>query len=166
MQEIYAEFLQKILKNKGRLEKELDVKITNKGKNIFIDGSAENEYLALQVVEAINLGFSVDRALLLKEENTCLQTLNIKDLTKRKNWEEIRGRVIGTKGRTLKTLNKLTNCAISLNGNDIGIIGSWEDMEDAIQALTSLVQGSKQGNVYGRLEREKKKRRLIGKDFD
>ena len=71
MQEIYTEFLQKILKNKGRLEKELDVKITNKGKNIFIEGSAEDEYLALQVVEAINLGFSVDRALLLKEENTC-----------------------------------------------------------------------------------------------
>jgi len=60
----------------------------------------------------------------------------------------------------LATLSKLTNCAISLQDNEIGLIGDAEKMDDAVQAVTSLVQGSKQGNVYSRLERECKKKRL------
>ena len=163
MQEIYTEFIKKILQNKKKLEKELEVKISNKGKVISINGKGDKEYIACQAIEAINLGFSVDRALLLKDESMILQTLNIKDLTRRKNWEEIRSRIIGTHGRTLKTLNNLTNCNISLHENKLGIIGDCEEIEDAIQALTSLVQGSKQGKVYGRIERERKNKRLRGK---
>ncbi len=49
--------------------------------------------------------------------------------------------------------------------NKIGIIGNAEEIEEAIQALTSLIQGSKQGNVYSRVEREKKRRRLRNKGF-
>lgn len=163
MQETYVENIRKILQNKKKLESELEVKITNKGKNLFIKGNAENEYTALQVIEAINLGFSIERALFLKNENIILQTLNIKDITKKHNLEEIRGRIIGTKGKTLKTLNKLTDCAISLKNNKIGIIGDAEEIQDAVQALTSLIHGSKQGNVYSRLEREKKRKRLRNK---
>lgn len=163
MQQTQTEYPKKILQNKKKLETELKVKITNKEKNLFIDGNPEEEYTALQVIEAINLGFSVDRALLLKNENTILQTLNIKDITKKHNLENIRARIIGKHGRTLKTLNKLTNCAISLKDNQVGIIGNAEEIEYAIQALTSIIQGSKQGHVYGRLEREKKMERLRGK---
>jgi len=160
MQQTHTEFIGKIIGNKKRIESELKVKITNKGKIIFINGKAEGEFTAVQVISAVNLGFSVERALLLKDEKMLFQTLNIKEITKRHNLDEIRGRIIGTKGRTLKTLNKLTNCAISLKDNQIGIIGNAEEIEDAIQALTSLVQGSRQGNVYGRLEREKKQKRM------
>lgn len=163
MQQTPTEYIQKILQNKNKLETTLKVKITNKGKLVFVNGKPEEEYIALQVIEAINLGFSTERALLIKDENIILQTLNIKDITKKHNLEEIRGRIIGTKGRTLKTLNKLTNCAISLKDNQIGIIGNAEEIEYAIQALTSLIQGSKQGHVYGRLEREKKTKRLRNK---
>lgn len=162
MQQTHAENIQKILQNKNKLEEKLNVKITNKGKLVFINGKPENEYTALQTIEAINLGFSVERALLLKNHNIILQTLNIKDLTKKHNLEEIKGRIIGTKGKTLKTLNTLTDCAISLKDNQIGIIGDVEEIQDAVQALTSLVQGSKQGHVYKRLEREKKRKRLRG----
>ena len=59
----------------------------------------------------------------------------------------------------------LTNCEISLKDNKIGIIGNTENMEEAIQALTSLVQGSKQGNVYSRVEREEKRKRMRDKGF-
>ncbi len=160
MQEIYIEKLNLIISNKKKLESELDVKITNKGKNLFIDGDAEKEYTAIEVMKAINLGFSIEKALLLKRENIILQSLNIKDITKRHDLERVRARIIGTKGKTLKTLNNITNCEFSLKDNKIGIIGGAEEIEDAIQATTSLVQGSKQGNVYSRVEREKKRKRL------
>jgi len=163
MQQTHTEFIRKVLQNKKQIQSGLKVKITNKGKLIFINGKPEAEFTTLQVIDAINLGFSPERALLLKDENIILQTLNIKDITKRHNLDEIRGRIIGTQGRTLKTLNKLTNCAISLKDNHVGIIGNTKEIEDGIQALTSIIQGSKQGNVYGRLEREKKQKRLRDK---
>jgi rRNA processing protein Krr1/Pno1 len=84
MQEIYTEFIRKVSQNKKKLEQELEVKITNQGKNLFIDGDPEKEFIALQVIEAINLGFSTEKALLLKKEGIILQTLHIKDITKRK----------------------------------------------------------------------------------
>jgi len=163
MQEIYVEDVRKVLQNKKRLEKELGIKITNRGKNIFVNGSAEAEYTSIQVMEAINLGFSLEKALLLTKEDIILQTLNIKDITKRKNFHEIRARLIGTRGKTLGTLANLTKCEVSLHDNKIGIIGDAEEIEDAVQAITSIIVGSKQGNVYARLERQKKQRRLQGK---
>lgn len=160
MQEIYIENLKELLRSKSRIQKELSIKLTNKGHNVFVEGSPENEFLAIEVLQALNAGFSADRALELKQDNFMLQTLNIKDITKRNDLERVRGRLIGTKGKTLKTLQNLTNCDLAMNDNEIGIIGPTEEMEDAVQAVTSLVQGSKQGNVYGRLERQRKKKRI------
>jgi ribosomal RNA assembly protein len=165
MQEIYVENISKVLTNKEKLEEKLEVKITNKGKNVFIDGEPHQEYLALEVLDAINLNFSVEQALTLQEENKVLYSLNIKDITKRSGLERIRARIIGTNGKTIKTLAKLTACLISLADNQIGIIGNAEDIQDSVQAITSLVHGSKQGNVYARLEREKKKKRMIPMNY-
>jgi len=160
MQEIYIENTAEVLKNKSEIEKELSIKLTNKGKNIFVDGKAENEFIALEVLEAIKTGFSTDRALELKQEGMMFQRLDIKDLTKRSDLERVRGRIIGKAGKTLLTLHNLTNCNISLKDNEIGIIGDAEEIEDAVQALTSIVQGSKQSNVYARLEKLRKEKRL------
>ena len=158
MQEIYVENLKEVLRSKKRLERELDVKITNKGHNVFVDGDADKEFLSLEVLGAINAGFSGDRALELKQDDFMLQVIHIKDLTNRTDLERVRGRIIGTDGRTLKTLQKLTNCDLAVNDNEIGLIGPAVEMEDAIQSIESLIHGSKQGNVYGRLERQRKKK--------
>ncbi len=166
MQEIYIENLKEVLRNKVIIQKELGIKLSNKGHNVFVNGKAASEFLAIEVLEAVNLGFSVDAALQLKQDNVILQTVNIKDITKRHDLERVRARIIGTQGRTLKTLDNLTKCDLSLHDNQIGIIGNTEEIEFAIQAITSLVQGSKQGNVYGRLEREKKKKRLEDNDIN
>lgn len=163
MQEIYIENLKELIRGKRKLEKQLDIKITNKGKLVFVNGKPDNEFTAIEILKAINLCFSVDYALQLKQENIILQTLNIKDLTKRKDLERIRARIIGTHGKTLKTLNNLTNCSFSMHDNQIGIIGDAEEIEDAIQAVTSLVQGSKQGNVYARLEKQRKQKKIFEK---
>ena len=165
MQEIYIDNLIEILKNKRRIEKEIAVKLTNRGKHIFFEGKAEHEFLALEVMKAVNVGFSVDTALLLKDEHNILHELNVKDLTKRHDLETVRGRIIGKNGRTLKTLKNLTDCNFTVKDNKIGIIGDTEDIEDEIQSVKSIVQGSKQGKVYGRLERRKKEKRAESKSL-
>ena len=160
MQEIYTEQVRTVIKNKKRLEQELDIKITNKGKLIFVDGEADKEFIAIQAIEAINLNFSVEKALFLKNPEIILQRINIKDITKRQDLERIRARIIGTGGKTLKTLNNLTNCEFSLEDNSIGIIGAIEYIEDAKQSIISLIKGSKQSNVYARVERQRRGKRL------
>jgi len=158
MQEIYVEKLKEVIRSKARLQKELGIKLTNRGKNVFVNGSPQKEFTAIEVLEAINVGFSADRALEVTRDNFMLQTINIKNVTKRHDLERVRGRIIGKDGRTLKTLQKLTNCDLAITDNEIGLIGPISEMEDAIQSVTSLIQGSKQGNVYGRLERRRKKK--------
>jgi KH domain-containing protein len=163
MEENYIENIGEVLKNKSKIEKELKVKIKNQGKIVFIRGEGDKTYIANKVLEAIDLGFSINRAILLKDEEIIFQIINIRDFTKKTNLDSIKARIIGIHGKTIKTLSSLSDCAISLNGNQIGIIGHVEDIKEATQAIQLIIQGSKQSNVYARLEREKKKKRLIGK---
>lgn len=160
MQETYSESIRKVMLHKHELEENLDIKITNKGKLIFVEGNAEDEYLALKIIEAIDLGFPIAVALTLRDEEIILQVLNIRDVTKRNDLERIRARIIGTHGKTLKNMKFLTDCEVVLHDNKIGIIGHADDIAEAITSLKSLVQGSKQGHVYARLERKKKEKRL------
>jgi len=164
-QEIYVENIKEVLKNKPELEKELNIKLINKGKLFFIEGDGEDEYMGLKVLGAVNLGFSVERALLLKNEDTILNILNIKDITKRNDLERVRGRIIGTHGKTIANMCKLTDCQISLHDNQVGIIGNINDIKEATIALRILIQGSRQGNVYARLEKKKKQKRLSPKEI-
>ena len=163
-QEIYLRSLSELRRSQNKLEKEIGIKISHIGKNVFIEGEAQNEFLGLSILEAINLGFSAEKALLLKDENMILHILDIKTITKRKDLRTVRGRVIGSLGKTKENIENLSDCLISIHDNNIGIIGEIGCIDEAIIALTSIVQGSKQGNIYARLERKKKERRLKPSD--
>ena len=75
MKLIYSEKLPKILNNKKKLEKKLNVKITNNGNDVFINGEAPDEYDAEQVIIALNLGFPFSVAISIKEEELMNQFL-------------------------------------------------------------------------------------------
>ena len=153
MKTIISEKLPRILKNKRILEKELNVKITNAGKEVSLAGSPIDEYIAEKVLDAINLGFPLSIALTIKDEDFTFEVINIKDYTKKKDFPRIRARIIGKNGKTLKTLNNLTNCNFEILNHDVGIIGDAENIEGASQAVISLIQGAKQANVYSYLEK-------------
>jgi len=142
-----------IIKNKNTLEEVLNVKITNRGKEVFIDGLPLDEYEAEKVIDAINFGFDVEIALLIKEGELALEILNIKKYTKRADLGIVRARIIGTKGKTLKTLMELTDCFFEVRNNEVEIIGSPERMKIAQTATISLIQGSKQASAYKYLEK-------------
>lgn len=160
MQEILTNNLKEILNNKDRIKKELNIKITNRGRIILMEGPPENEYLCLKILEAINLGFSMEKALTLKDEENILHIINIRDITKRKDLHNIRARLIGTLGKTKENIQNLSDCLISVHDNLVGIIGEASIINEAIIGVTCLIQGSKQGNIYARLEKKKKQRRL------
>lgn len=153
MKTIPSEKLPKILRNKELLEDKLNIKISNKGKEIFIKGTPEDEYIAEKVIDAINFGFPISDALQILDEEFLFEILNIKNYTKRKDLTRIKARIIGTKGKTFRTLCHLTKCCFELKDNEIGIIGSAECIKNAEDAVKYLIHGSKQANVYAKLEK-------------
>lgn len=153
MQIMICEKIQRITKNRERLQEELRVKIENRGKEVKIEGNAEDEYVAEKVVEALEFGFPFATALLLKEEDFMFEVLNIKTYTKRPDMETVRARIIGKDGKTLKILTDLTQCHFELKVNQVGIIGDVEHIRNAQEGLISLIRGAKQANVYTFLEK-------------
>ena len=132
---------------------------------MIISGEELNEYIFLRVFEAIEMGFSISDALLLSNEHYIFEKINIKDVSRRKDLSQVRARVIGTFGKTLKTMCGLSNCEIVLHDNLVGVIGKADDIEFALTAMKSLIRGSKQANVYSYLEKSKKLEKGIG-DLD
>ncbi len=157
MKIIIAEKLPRILKSKKKLETDLNVSITNRGKEVSIKGDPQDEYIAEKVIDAINFGFPFQDALSIKKEELMFERINIKDHTKRKDLERIRARIIGKGGKTLKTLCTLTRCFFEIKDNEVGIIGPPEYIKNAQEAIISIIKGSKQTNVYSFLEKRQVK---------
>jgi ribosomal RNA assembly protein len=160
MIKIHCDKLPRIIKNKKRLEKALNVKLTNSGAEVSIKSEKDNavdEHDAEQVIDAINLGFPINVALLVKTEDAELETLNIKDYAKTKNFERVRARIIGKNGKALKTLSTASDCYFELKENQLGIIGDAEKIQAAQEAAISLIKGTKHSNVYAFLEKHQPK---------
>lgn len=153
METINLENPRKIRQNKEALEKKLNVKITVKGKLAEIEGEPVEEYEAITIIDALEFGFPLKDALKLTDENIIFRKLPIKQFTRRKNLKEVRGRIIGTEGKTKRTVEEVSGCAVALHNNAVGLIGLAENIEEATTALTNLIRGSKQANVYRFLER-------------
>ena len=155
MKKLISEKLPRILKNKKQLQKKLRVKITNRGKEVYIDGEADKEYIAEKVIDALNFGFPFSAAIEIAEQEMIFEILTIKDYTKRHDIHRIKARIIGTKGKTLKTLTDLSDSHIELKDNTVGIITSSENLKSIQTAIISIIQGAKQGNVYKGLEKNR-----------
>lgn len=155
MKKLISEKIIRIIKNKDNLERELNVKIEINGKEVNISGIPEEEYIAEKVIEALDFGFPFSNALDIKKDDFLFEILNIKEYTNQKDFERVRGRVIGKDGKALKTISNLSNCNVELSGNKLGIIGDAEGIRNVEEACKLLIKGSKHANVYAYLEKHK-----------
>jgi ribosomal RNA assembly protein len=155
MKKIICEKIARIIKSKQNLEKELNVILEIKGKEVSISGKPEDEYIAEKVIEALDFGFPFSDALKIKKEDVMFEIINVKECTNKKDLESVRGRIIGKDGKALRTISSLGDCSIELSGNKLGIIGDCENMRPVEEACKLLIKGSKHANVYAYLEGHK-----------
>jgi len=154
MKTIYIRSGRKIAQNKEELEKKLKVKLEVKGSSTTIEGKSEiDEYFAERVLKALDFPFTIDEALLLLKEDYLFEVINIKAHTKRKDLATIKGRIIGTEGKTLRVLQDLSESYIVVKDNNVAIIADSNNFENARQSVFSIIRGSKQANVYAYLEK-------------
>jgi len=122
---------------------------------------------AKDIVLAIGRGFSPERAFRLFNEDTTLDIIDLHDFFG-KNEAEIRrvdGRIIGREGKTRRILEELTGAAISVSGHTVSIIGGYEAVSMAKDALEKLIKGRQHGTVYKFLRRRRqeiKKEKALG----
>jgi len=122
---------------------------------------------AKDIVLAIGRGFSPERAFRLFSEDNTLDIIDLHDFFG-KNEAEIRrvdGRIIGREGKTRRILEELTGTAISVSGHTVSIIGGYEAVTMAKDALEKLIKGRQHGTVYKFLRRRRqeiKKEKALG----
>ncbi len=144
---------------KKHLEEEMNVKLkvdSHEGDITIIGKDPIKLYTAKEVIRAIGRGFSPENALDLLKQDYNLEIVDIRDYAHTKNaLIQKRGRVIGEKGRSRKTIEKLTDTKISVYGKTVGIIGRLEDTMTARRAVESLLGQAQHSTVYRMLERKR-----------
>lgn len=150
----------------GRTKKALEertgarVLINSREGEVTIDETpCEDPSLGLKaqdVVRAIGRGFSEVRALALLEEDIYLRVYDIKDYARSRNRiVQLKGRLIGTRGKTRDLIEELTGASLSVYGHTVGLIGTLTQLDVAGRALEMLLQGSEHASVYRFLERSR-----------
>ena len=109
---------------------------------------------AKEVLKAFGRGFDMDDAFLLLDEQYLLEIIEIQDFAgKSKNrLQDLKGRVIGSKGRSKDLIEKYAEVKLSIYGKTISIIGKWDRVMISKKAVEMLLNGRLHGSVYRFLE--------------
>ncbi len=122
---------------------------------------------AKDLVLAIGRGFSPSRAFSLFNDDYSFDIVDLHDYFG-KNEAEIRrvdGRIIGREGKARRNLEELTGTLISVSGHTVSIIGTFESVSMAKNALEKLIEGRQHGTVYKFLRKKRgqvKKEKALG----
>ncbi len=112
---------------------------------------------AKDMVLAIGRGFSPPRAFSLFNEDMTFDIVDLHDYFG-KNEAEIKrvdGRIIGKEGKSRRNLEQLTGTLISVSGHTISVIGAFESVSMAKDALEKLIEGRQHGTVYKFLRKKR-----------
>lgn len=145
----------KILRNARKWENKLknlvDVKIEILDYCVRIESEDPIKLLRVkEVIMAFGRGFNFNDALDLLDDEYCLEVLDVKGFTgKSKNRAiELKGRVIGRKGKAKNLIEKYTETKIVIYGKTVSIIGMWKNVNTAKKAVEMLLCGCKHTTVY------------------
>ncbi|HNQ28556.1 MAG: polynucleotide phosphorylase/polyadenylase [Methanoregulaceae archaeon PtaB.Bin009] len=148
----------------GLIKKELEEKtgtviaIDSQEGIVRVEGEDAVPFLrAVEVIQAVNRGFSPDRAFrLLGDEDLLLEVIDLSGLADNpRQMDRLRGRIIGRDGRAREQIEHMTHTQISVMGKTIAIIGLPEQMKVARAAIDMLLEGSPHEAVFSYLEKKR-----------
>lgn len=148
---------------KKRAEKLCGVKIqvdSDTGE-ISVDDSTAKEPIgalkAIDFVKAVGRGFSDEKSMKLFDDDVYLEVIDIRDFTGKSKTriQQVRGRLIGSRGKTRKLIEELTGVDLSIYGNTVSIIGDTLQLDVAKRAVLMVLKGSEHSTVYKFLERKR-----------
>eukprot|EP01127_Copromyxa_protea_P015797 TRINITY_DN45_c0_g1_i1.p1 TRINITY_DN45_c0_g1~~TRINITY_DN45_c0_g1_i1.p1 ORF type:complete len:227 (+),score=39.99 TRINITY_DN45_c0_g1_i1:70-681(+) len=109
---------------------------------------------AADFVKAFSLGFEVaDSLAMLRMEDIFIESFAVEDVKTLQGDSMARavGRIAGKDGKTKFTIENATRTRIVLADKKIHIMGTFQNIKVARDAICSLILGSPPGKVYGKL---------------
>ena len=126
--------------------------------DVSIDGESVDVFQAKNIIKAFGRGFDLDYCFYLLEDEYGLEIINLSEFTKSKErLKVLKGRIIGTGGKTKKYIEKYADVKTSIFGKTVCIIGKWDKIYIAREAIMKLIQGCAHQTLYRWLERQAKK---------
>ena len=150
------EILKKDKKIKENIEKFTETKI-EVNDDVSIDGESFNVFQAKNVLKAFGRGFDVNDCLYLLEDEYGLEIIDLSEFTKSKErMTTLKGRIIGTGGKTRKYIEKCIDVKTCVFGKTVSIIGKWDKINIAKEAIMKIIQGCTHKTLYRWLEKHSK----------
>ncbi|MDD1773895.1 MAG: KH domain-containing protein [Methanobacterium sp.] len=120
---------------------------------------------ARYMVKAIGRGFNPEIAMKLISDDVMLDIINLPDYVGKSKKAILRqkGRIIGKEGKTRDIITDMTDVHISIYGKTVALIGNFEHIQVAREAVDMILHGARHKTVYAFLE--KKGRDLKVKEF-
>ncbi|KAJ3273260.1 pre-rRNA-processing protein pno1 [Terramyces sp. JEL0728] len=137
----------------------LQIRMNLKKKSIDLKTSDETEDIgaiqkAADFIKAYNLGFDINDAIsLLRLDDLYIDTFEIKDVKTLSgdNLSRAIGRIVGKDGKTKFTIENTSRTRIVVADTKIHILGSFQNIKIARDAIVHLILGSSPGKVYSKL---------------
>ena len=137
----------------------LDMRMNLKSRKVEIKTTkatpdAGNLQRAADFVHAFILGFDVNDAIaLLRLDDLYIESFEVKDVKTLRGEHLARGvgRMAGKNGKTKFTIENASRTRIVIADTKIHILGSFQNIRVARDAICSLILGSPAGKVYNRL---------------
>ncbi len=151
-------------KTKQYIEDKLDVKMeieTEGSVGIMLRENSKDPSLFLRakdVVLGIGRGFPPETAFrLIRNEDDIYDMIDLRLIFGRSESDikRIKGRIIGTEGKTRKLIEELTEADVVVYGHTIGIIGSFEQADAARNAVQMIIDGCEHHTVYNYLQKKR-----------
>jgi ribosomal RNA assembly protein len=151
----------------GSTKKELETKtqtnitVDSKEGLVKVEGAEENTVLVLRTVEivnAINYGFSPERAFeMIEDEDLLLDVIDLAAIADNPHQlDRLRGRIIGKDGKAREQIEDMTEVEISVFGKSVALIGYPEQLKTARAAIDMLIEGIPHESVFAFLDKKKK----------
>ena len=151
-------------KVKSYVEQKLGVNIdidTEGTVNIALTEQAKDPSILLKakdVITAIGRGFAPETAFrLIRNEDDIYDMVDLRLVFGRSESDikRVKGRIIGTDGKTRKLIEELSEADVVVYGHTVGIIGSFEQADIARHAVQMIIEGCQHQTVYKYLQRKR-----------
>ena len=151
-------------KVKQYIEEKLQVKIDvdNEGSvTITLSEKATDPSCCLKakdVVTAIGRGFAPEAAFrLIRNEDEIFDMIDLRLIFGRSESDikRIKGRIIGADGKTRKLIEELSEADVVVYGHTVGLIGSFEQVDAAHNAVQMIIEGCQHHTVYNYLQKKR-----------
>jgi ribosomal RNA assembly protein len=151
-------------KVKKYIEEKLEVRLeidTEGSVTLILSEKAKDPSLLLKakdVVTAIGRGFPPETAFrLIRNEDDIFDMIDLRVIFGRSESDikRIKGRIIGSEGKTRKLIEELTEADVVVYGHTVGIIGSFEEVDAARNAAQMIVDGCEHHTVYNYLQKKR-----------